>query len=162
MRRPQPPRRARRLLAPITSPPVSGFITYGRLAAPTLHNEAESGSLALRLTGSPHEASPHGLLRLTLARLPVEWAIDRVSSFQPTRSARFILALHTLICMYAPIGDTAPWVPGRLFGWARGRRHKEQCRRRPRRADDHSVVEIRPLNEGAFRGVIRSRVLGAC
>src|SRR5208282_1207075 len=102
MRRPQPPRIARRLLAPIPSPPVSGFITYGRLAAPTLHNEAESGSLALRLTGSPHEASPHGLLRLTLARLPVEWAIDRVSSFQPTRSARFILALHTLSFMYAP------------------------------------------------------------
>src|SRR5208337_2387073 len=107
MRRPQPPRRARRLLAPITSPPVSGFITYGRLAAPTLHNEAESGSLALRLTGSPHEASPHGLLRLTLARLPVEWAIDRVSSFQPTRSARFILALHTLPFMYAPTHPSA-------------------------------------------------------
>jgi hypothetical protein len=91
-----------RLLAPIASPPVSGFITSGRLAAPTLHNEAESGSLALRLTGSPRGASPHGLLRLTLARLPVEWAIDRVSSFQLTRSARLILALHTLSFMYAP------------------------------------------------------------
>jgi len=91
------------LLAPITSPPVSGFITYGRLAAPSLHNEAESGSLALRLTGSPHEASPHGLLRLTLARLPVEWAINRVSSFQLTRSARLILALHTLPFMYTSI-----------------------------------------------------------
>src|SRR5208337_2309910 len=102
MRRPQPPRRARRLLAPITSPPVSGFITYGRLAAPTLHNEAESGSLVLRLMGSPREASPDGLLRPTLARLPVEWAIDRVSSFQLTRSARLILALHTLLFVYAP------------------------------------------------------------
>jgi len=28
---------------------VAGFSTYGRLAAPTLHNEAESGSLVLRL-----------------------------------------------------------------------------------------------------------------
>jgi hypothetical protein len=102
MRRPQLPRRARRLLAPITSPPVAGFSTYGRLAAPTLHNEAESGSLVLRLTGSPREASPGGLLRLTLARLPVEWAIDRVSSFQPTRSARLILALHRLSFMCAP------------------------------------------------------------
>ena len=97
MRRPQPPRRARQLLAPITSPPVSGFITYGRLAAPTLHNEAESGSLALRLTGSPREASPDGLLRPTLARLPVERAIDRASSFQLTRSARLILALHIIV-----------------------------------------------------------------
>src|SRR5271157_5831824 len=112
MRRPQPPRRARRLLAPITSPPVSGFITYGRLAAPTLANEAESGSLALRLTGSPREASPHGLLRLTLARLPVEWAIDRVSSFQPTRSARLILALRTcrcLACVRSAVGGFQPW-----------------------------------------------------
>jgi hypothetical protein len=98
MCRPQPPRRARRLLAPITSPPVSGFITYGRLAALTLHNEAVSGSLVLQLTGSPREASPDGLLRPTLARLPVEWAIDRVSSFQLTRSARLILALHTSFC----------------------------------------------------------------
>jgi len=38
-------------------------------------NEAESGSLALRLTSSLCEASPDELLRLTLARLPVEWAI---------------------------------------------------------------------------------------
>jgi len=32
---------------------VAGFITYGSLAALSLRNEAESGSLALRLTGSP-------------------------------------------------------------------------------------------------------------
>src|SRR5208337_4468733 len=38
-------------------------------------NEAESVSPTLRLTGSPREASPDGLLRPTLARLPVEWAI---------------------------------------------------------------------------------------
>src|SRR5208283_3548118 len=95
MRRPQPPRRARRLLAPLTSPPVAGFITYGRLAAPTLHNEAESGSLALRLTDSLRQASLGGSLRSTLARLPVEWAIDRVSSFQLTGSARLPLAHHT-------------------------------------------------------------------
>jgi hypothetical protein len=42
------------------------------------------------------------LLRPTLARLPVERAIDRASSFQLTRSARLILALHTLSFMYAP------------------------------------------------------------
>jgi hypothetical protein len=121
------------LLAPIASPPVSGFITYGRLAAPTLHNEAESGSLALRLTGSPREASPHGLLRLTLARLPAEWAIDRVSSFQLTRSARLILALHTLVCIYAPID---PSTDGEYRGgvWAgqglptsKARWHRHSC-----------------------------------
>jgi hypothetical protein len=108
MRRPQPPRRARRLLAPITSPPVSGFIIPqggSRLAALTLHNEAESGSLVLRLMGSPRQASPDGLLRPMLARLPVERAIDRASSFQLTRSARLILALHALSLMYAPHED---------------------------------------------------------
>jgi len=120
------------LLAPITSPPVSGFITYGRLAAPSLHNEAESGSLALRLTGSPREASPHGLLRLTLARLPVEWAINRVSSFQLTRSARLILALHTLPFVYAPHGH--------------GRRHEGQCRRHPR--TEHLKPDTRHLTPG--------------
>ena len=60
---------------PIASPPVSGFVTYGSLAALSLHNEAESGSLALRLMGSPRPASCHGLLRPTRAPLPVEWAI---------------------------------------------------------------------------------------
>ena len=90
---------------------MSGFIIPqggSRLAAPTLHNEAESGSLALRLMGSPREASPHGLLRLTLARSVsrrIERAIDRASSFQLTGSARLILALHTLSFMYAPHED---------------------------------------------------------
>lgn len=35
----------------------AGFAHYGRLATPSLHHEAESGSLALRLTASPSEAS---------------------------------------------------------------------------------------------------------
>jgi len=35
----------------------AGFALYGRLAAPSLHHEAESGSLTLRLTASPSEAS---------------------------------------------------------------------------------------------------------
>ena len=52
-RRPQPPRRAQRLLAPIASPSVAGFVRSGSLAALSLLNEAESGSLALRLTSSP-------------------------------------------------------------------------------------------------------------
>ena len=55
-------------------------------------NEAESGSLALRLTGSPLEASPSGLPRPTLDWLHVEWVIYMVSSFHLTRSARLGLA----------------------------------------------------------------------
>ena len=35
----------------------AGFALYGRLATPSKHNEAESGSLALRLTASPSGAS---------------------------------------------------------------------------------------------------------
>jgi len=46
------------MLAPITSSSMAGFRFSGTLATPTLCNEAESGSLALRLTCSPHEASP--------------------------------------------------------------------------------------------------------
>jgi hypothetical protein len=42
------------------------------LAALTLRNEAESGSLALRLTGSLRQASLGGSVRSALARLPVE------------------------------------------------------------------------------------------
>ena len=44
----------------------------------------------------------------------------------------FSRVAHTLVCMYAPIDDAAPWIPQRLFGRARGRRHEGQCRRHPR------------------------------
>ena len=52
--------------------------------------EAESGSLALRLTGSPPD-TPVPLLKPTLGRLYAEQAIYMVNSFQFTRSARLIL-----------------------------------------------------------------------
>jgi hypothetical protein len=55
-------------------------------------NEAETGSLALRLAGSLFEASPNGLPRFALDWLHVEWVIYMVSSFHLTRSARLILA----------------------------------------------------------------------
>jgi hypothetical protein len=89
---PLSPRRVRRLLAPISSPPIAGFRILGRLATPTLCHEAEPGSLALRLACSPREASPAGLLLLTLTWLIVERAINNVYSFQYTRSARLVLA----------------------------------------------------------------------
>jgi len=59
----------------------------------SLCNEAETGSLALRLACSPRKASPVKLLPLTLARLLVERAIYKISSFQNIRLARLILAL---------------------------------------------------------------------
>src|SRR5205814_7900790 len=89
---PLPPRRVRRLHSPVASPPVAGFVIFGSFATLTLRHEAEPGSLALRLACSPREASPAGLLLLTLAWLIVERAINNVHSFQYTRSARLALA----------------------------------------------------------------------
>jgi len=89
---PLSPRQVRRLLAPIPSPSIAGFRILGRLATHSLCNEAEPGSLALRLACSPREASPTALLLFTLAWLIVERAINNVYTFQYTRSARLILA----------------------------------------------------------------------
>ena len=48
----------------------------------------------LRLACSPHKASPARLLVLSLARLLVQRAFDKISSFQNIRSARLFLALQ--------------------------------------------------------------------
>jgi hypothetical protein len=48
----------------IASPPISGFILFGRLATPIKRHEAESGSLTLRLAGLLSRFPPAGLLRL--------------------------------------------------------------------------------------------------
>ena len=69
---------------------LSGFTLVGRLATFVFPIEAESGSLALRLTGSPPD-TPVPLLQPTLARLHAEQAIYMVNSSQFTRSARLIL-----------------------------------------------------------------------
>ena len=55
---PLSPRRARQLHMPVASLPALGFTYPGRMATPKRFNEAEMGSLALRLAPSPHEASP--------------------------------------------------------------------------------------------------------
>jgi len=48
----------------IASPPVSGFIIFGRLATFASRHEAESGSLTLRLAGLLSRFPPDGLLHL--------------------------------------------------------------------------------------------------
>ena len=54
-------------------------------------NEAESGSLALRLTPSPSEASSAGHSDDSLGQLHGERAITMVSTFQLTRPTRLSL-----------------------------------------------------------------------
>jgi hypothetical protein len=69
-----------------------GFIISGRLTAPCMRNEAESGSLALRLTPSSCGASTARLLRQPPARLHGERALTMFSTFQLKRSTRLRLA----------------------------------------------------------------------
>ncbi len=57
-----------------------------------LCNEAESGSLTLRLTPSPHRASTAGSPRQPPAWLHGQQAITMICTFQQTRSARLSLA----------------------------------------------------------------------
>jgi hypothetical protein len=71
---------------------VAGFVKSGRLAAPTLCNEAESSSIALRLAGSPHRASPWGLLLSTPVWLHVGHLFDMLITFQINREASLGLA----------------------------------------------------------------------
>ena len=70
-RRPQPPRRVRLAASPASSPLGGRLHPFGQTGHSHLNaNEAESGSLSLRLTSSPCKASCRGLLPFhTLARL---------------------------------------------------------------------------------------------
>ena len=109
-RLPLSPRGALPVLSPIASLQVSGLTVSGRLATPTLPNEAGSGSLTLRLTGSQSGAIRPFVTRLlpgyrtaSYARLPSrrgpplhgERAIPMTDSFQSARCTRLILALPT-------------------------------------------------------------------
>ena len=62
-RRPLPPRVAHPLQMLVASRMVSGFNIFGRLTTTTLRNEAETGSLTLRLTSSPSRASADEVAR---------------------------------------------------------------------------------------------------
>jgi len=82
IRRPLSPRRVRPLHVFVAARSISGFTLFGGLATPTLCHEAETGSLALRLTPSPSEASSAGLLRRPLGQLHGERTISMASTFQ--------------------------------------------------------------------------------
>jgi len=94
MRRPLPPREAGKVHLLVASLAVAGFTTLWRVGHLHKRNEADSGSLALRLTRSLAGASTPGLLPSPPGPLPAERAIRKATSFQATRSARLILALQ--------------------------------------------------------------------
>ncbi len=76
------------MLTGIASSSVTDFSISGRLVTPNKRNEAESSSLALRLTGSLGEASAWGLLLSLLALLHVGYLVDMMITFQTIREAR--------------------------------------------------------------------------
>jgi hypothetical protein len=73
---------------------VAGFTTLWRAGHLHKRNEADSGSLALRLTRSLAGASTAGSLPTPPGRLPAERAIRKATSFQVAGSARLILTLQ--------------------------------------------------------------------
>jgi len=79
---PLSPRRTPPLFVNISSRRVSGFGTSDGLAVLTLCNEAVSGSLALRLTGSIHGASAPGLLPSLSASLHAGYSVGMMNTFQ--------------------------------------------------------------------------------
>jgi hypothetical protein len=105
---PLPPRGALQVPTPVASLQVSGLAVSGRLATPTLRNEADPGSLSLRLTRSQSRAVNPFVTRIapghrsaSHAQLPSrrgpplhgERAITMTDSFQSARCTRLGLAL---------------------------------------------------------------------
>ncbi len=88
----QSPREACQLHTSVASLAVAGFVQSGGLTASTLCNEAEASSISLRLTGSPHRASPWGLLLSVPGWLHVGHLFDMLITFQIKREARLGLA----------------------------------------------------------------------
>ena len=76
----------------IASSSVTDFSIFGRWVTPNRCNEAESSSLALRLTGSLGEASAWGLLLSLLALLHDGYLVVMMITFQIIREVRLGLA----------------------------------------------------------------------
>ena len=115
-RRPQPPRQAQWLL-------LVSFTTSSRFhhlcKADHLQlsrNEAESGSLSLRLTPSSQGASTVRLPFLPPLQLHVEQVTHMTGSFHPVRSTRFILAHQRTRRTLSSFGVRCS-IPGKLVTW---------------------------------------------
>ena len=87
----QSPRGVRRLLSGVASPAMTDFSISGSMVTPSLCNEAESSSLALRLTGSPHRASVWGLLLSPPSWLHDGHQVVTMITFQIIREVRLSL-----------------------------------------------------------------------
>jgi len=87
----QSPRGVRRLLSGVASPAMTDFSISGSMVTPSLCNEAESSSLALRLTGSPHRASVWGLLLSPPSWLHDGHQVITMITFQIIREVRLSL-----------------------------------------------------------------------
>ena len=85
---PQPPRKARRCTAPVTSSPVAGFTIFGRLAVLRV-SVTRPNRVHLRYGSQVRFAGLRlsGLLRCPPALLHVERVIHMVDSFHSTRFA---------------------------------------------------------------------------
>jgi hypothetical protein len=79
---PLSPRRVPALLANVSSRRMAGFSSSGRLATLNWCNEADSGSLALRLTGSLHGAPTRRLLPAPSASLHAGRSVRMMNTFQ--------------------------------------------------------------------------------
>jgi len=70
------------LLSNVSSHRISGFNSSGSLAVLIWFNEADSGSLALRLTGSLHGASAQQLLAALSVSLHAGRSVRMMNTFQ--------------------------------------------------------------------------------
>jgi hypothetical protein len=70
------------LLSNVSSRRISGFNSSGSLAVLIWFNEADSGSLALRLTGSLHGASAQQLLAALSVSLHAGRLVRMMNTFQ--------------------------------------------------------------------------------
>ena len=109
-RRPLSPRQARQTLVLVVHLPATGFTTLWRVGHLHTCNEAETGSLSLRLMRPFLGASTTGLLPPPPDSLHGERASSTVTTFQVTRSVRLGLT-HQSTQRKEEDGDRASYCP---------------------------------------------------